>query len=253
MARVYDDYLYESDLKGIVAPGTLPKDSLLITRSYIENWVRQRLIIQQAEKNLNSSQLDFTKQLENYKNSLTIFAYENALVRQKLDTLITEEETQNYYDANQQNFLLKDNIVQVQYVKLPLKSTISKQVKKLLNSDSQDDKNTLAELCEKNASDYFLDAENWLLFNDVLKQVPFKTYNQEEFLKNHRDLEYQDSMFVYLVRFKDFKIKESVSPLSFEKQRIRDIILNKRKIELIGLMQDDIYTNAKKKNVFEIY
>lgn len=253
MARVYDEYLYESDLKGLVAVGTLPKDSLLITRGYIDNWVLQQLIIQQAEKNLSSSQMDFTKQLENYKNSLTIFAYENALVRQNLDTLITEEETQNYYDANQQNFLLKDNIVQIQYVKLPLKTTFSKQIKKLLGSDNQDDKNELAELCEKNASDYFLDGENWLLFNDVVKQIPIKTYNQEEFLKNHRDLEYQDSMYVYLVRFRDFKIKESISPLNFEKQRIRDIILNKRKIELIGRMQDDIYSNAKKKNVFEIF
>ena len=253
LARAYDDYLYESDLKGVVAPGTLPKDSLVITRIYIESWVRQRLIIQQAEKNLTGAQMDFTKQLENYKNSLTIFAYENALVKQNLDTLITDEETQDYYDANQQNFLLKDNIVLVQYVKLPLKSVISKQIKKLLNSDDQSDKTLLTELCEKNAADYFLDNENWLLFNDVLKQIPVKTYNQEEFLKNHRDLEYQDSMYVYLVRFKDFKIKESVSPLNFERQRIRDIILNKRKIDLIGRMQDDIYTNAHKKNVFEIY
>ena len=253
LARVYDDYLYESDLKGLVTAGTLPKDSLLITKNFIENWVRQRLVIQQAEKNLTSSQLDFTRQLDDYKNSLIIYTYENELVRQKLDTLITDDETQDYYDANQQNFLLKDNIVQIQYVKLPLKSAISKQIKKLLSSDDPDDKNKLSELCEKNAADYFLDSENWLLFNDLLKQIPVKTYNQEEFLKNHRDLEYQDSMYVYLVRFKDFKIKESVSPLNFEKQRIRDIILNKRKIELIGRMQDDIFSNAQKKNVFEIY
>jgi len=253
LARVYDDYLYESDLKGIVAPGTLPKDSLLITQGFIDNWVRQRLVIQQAVKNLTASQMDFTKQLENYKNSLTIYAYENELVRQKLDTLITDEETQNYYDANPQNFLLKDNIVQVQYVKLPLKSTVSKQIKKLLNSVDPNDKNKLADLCEKNAADYFLDGENWLLFNDLLKQIPIKTYNQEEYLKNHRDLEYQDSMYVYLVRFKDFKIKEGISPLSFEKQRIHDILLNKRKIELISRMQEDLFSSAQKKNVFEIY
>ena len=253
LARVYDAYLYESDLKGIVAPGTLPKDSLLITSGFIDNWVRQQLIIQQAEKNLTDAQMDFTKQLENYKNSLTIYAYENALVRQNLDTLITEEETQNYYDANQQNFLLKDNIVQLQYVKLRLKSPLAKQIKNLLSSSNAEDKEKLADLCEKNAEDYFLDSENWLLFSDVLEQIPIKTYNQEEFLRTRRDLEYQDSMFVYLVRFKDFKIKESVSPLNFEKQRIRDIILNKRKIEFIGRMQDDIYSNAQKKNVFEIY
>ena len=253
LARAYDDYLYESDVKGIVTPGTLPKDSIVITRSFIDNWIRQRLILQQAEKNLTNAQMDFTKQLENYKNSLTIYEYENALVRQNLDTLITDEEMQNYYDANQQNFQLKDNIVQVQYVKLPLNSPYAKQVKKLLSSDDQDDKNKLAGLCEKQAADYFLDNQNWLLFNDLLKQIPVKSYNQEDFLKNHRELEYQDSMYLYLVRFKDFKIKESTSPLSFEKQRIRDIILNKRKIELINRMQDDLFANARKKNVFEIY
>jgi hypothetical protein len=253
VARVYDEYLYESDLKGIVTPGTLPKDSLVLTRNYIENWVRQRLVIHQAEKNLSADQMDFSRQLENYKNSLTIYAYENALVRQRLDTLITEEETQNYYDANQKNFLLKDNIVQLQYVKLPLKSPISKQIKILLHSDDQSDKTKLADLCEKNSADYFLDNENWLTFSEVLKQIPIKTYNQEEFLKSHRDLEYQDSMYLYIVRFKDFKIKESVSPLNFEKQRIRDIILNKRKIELISRMQEDLYSNAQKKDVFEIY
>ena len=141
----------------------------------------------------------------------------------------------------------------MRYVKLPLKSPASKQIKKLLASDSQDDQSKLADLCEKQAADYFLDSENWLLFNDLLKQIPVKTYNQEDFLKNHRDLEYQDSLFIYLVRIRDFKIKEGISPLNFEKQRIRDIILNKRKIELIGRMQEDLYSNAQKKNVIEIY
>lgn len=253
LARVHDEYLYESDLKGIFTPGMVQKDSLAITKSFIENWVQQKLIIHQAEKNLSNEQMDFTRQLENYKNSLIIYEYENALVRQNLDTLITDEEIQNYYDGNQQNFLLKDNIIQIQYVKLPLKTGNLKQFKKLLSSNNQEDKNTLSDLCEKQAADYFLDDQNWLLFNDLLKQIPIKTYNQEDFLKNHRDLEYQDSLFVYLVRFKDFKIKESVSPLSFEKQRIRDIIINKRKIDLINRMQDDLYSNARKKNIIEIY
>lgn len=253
LARVHDEYLYESDLKGVFTPGVVQKDSLSITKSFIENWIRQKLIIHQAEKNLSEGQMDFSMQLENYKNSLIIYEYENALIRQNLDTLITDEELQNYYDDNQQNFLLKDNLIQIQYVKLPIKSGNIRQFKKLLASNNQDDKNTLSELCEKQASDYFLDDQNWLLFNDLLKQIPVKTYNQEDFLKNHREFECQDSMFMYLVRFKDFKIKESVSPFSFEKQRIRDIILNKRKIELIKRMQDDIYANARKKNIFEIY
>ena len=122
-----------------------------------------------------------------------------------------------------------------------------------LLSDNPADKTRLSQQCEKYASDYFLDDQNWLSFNDLLKQIPIKTYNQEEFLKNHRDLEYQDSAFIYLVRFKDFKIKESISPLSFEKERIWNIILNKRKIDLIKKMREDIFEQAQKKNDFEIY
>ena len=253
LAKVHDEYLYESDLVGLVPAGTVPKDSIAISKGFVDNWIRQQLLLQQARKNLTNSQLDFTKQLENYNNSLIIYEYENELLRQKLDTLITEEELQNYYDLNQQNFLLKENIVQFQYVKLPLKTPNVTQFKKLLNSGNQADQTRLSELCEKQAADYFLDDQNWLLFSDLMKQVPIKTYNSEDFLKNHREFEFEDSTFLYLVRFRDFKIKESVSPYSFEKQRLRDIILNKRKIELLNRMHDDIYRNASNNNDFEIY
>lgn len=253
VARVYNEYLYESDLKSVIPMGTPAKDSIGLAKSYIDSWVHQRLVIHQAEQNLTSAQMEFTQQLDNYKNSLIIYTYENELVKQKLDTLVTDEDIENYYDVNQQNFLLKDNIVQLQYVKLPLKSAYIKQFRKLLGSDNPADKTRLSQQCEQYASDYFLDDQNWLPFNDLLKQIPIKTYNQEEFLKNRRDLEYQDSAFIYLVRFKDFKIKESVSPLSFEKERIRNIILNKRKIDLTKKMREDIFEQAQKKNDFEIY
>ncbi len=253
VARVYNEYLYESDLKSIIQKGTPAKDSIGLAKSYIDSWVHQKLVIHQAEQNLTSAQMDFTLQLDNYKNSLIIYTYENELVKQKLDTLVTDEDVENYYDVNQQNFLLKDNIVQLQYVKLPLKSAYIKQFRKLLGSNNPSDKTRLSQQCEQYASDYFLDDQNWLPFNDLLKQIPIKTYNQEEFLKNRRDLEYQDSAFIYLVRFKDFKIKESVSPLSFEKERIRNIILNKRKIDLTKKMREDIFEQAQKKNDFEIY
>ncbi len=253
LARVQDDYLYESDLRGVIPSGTDAKDSSILAKNFIDSWIRQRLVIHQAAKNLTSEQMDFTRQLENYRNSLVIYEYENALVKQKLDTVVTMEETQAYYDTNQQNFLLKDNIVQFQYVKLPLRSPNVSQFKKLLRSDASSDKTKLAEQCERFAADYFLDDQNWLQFNDVLKQIPIKTYNQEEFLKNHREVEYQDSLYVYLVVFRDFKIKEGISPLSFEKDRIREIILNKRKIDLIKKMHEDLYEKAVKNNDFEVY
>ena len=253
LARAYDDFLFESDLKGVIPSGVSHKDSANLARNFIDAWVRQKLLIHQAENNLTSQQMDFSVQLENYKNSLTIYEYEHELVNQKLDTVVSDEEIENYYAANQKNFQLKENIVQLQYIKLPRKSGNLNQLKKLLNSDAPEDKTKLSELAEKYAADYFLDNQNWLLLNDVLSQIPIKTYNQEEFLKTHHVVEVQDSGYSYIVRFRDFRIKDNISPLNFEKERIRNILLNKRKIDLINKMHQDVYENALKKRDFETF
>ena len=253
LARAYGEYLYESDLYEVIPHGTAAGDSVSLAQNFIDNWINQRLLIHQAENNLSDEQMDFTVQMENYKNSLIIFEYENELVKQKLDTVVSDEDIEKYYTSNQQNFLLKNNIVQIQYVKLPVNSPNTKQIRKLLNSDNSEDKTRLSEMAEKYAADYFLDNQNWVLFDNLMNQIPIKTYNQEEFLKYHRDVEVQDSVYLYLVKFKDFKIKESVSPLSFEKDRIKNIILNKRKIDLINKMHQDVYDQALKHNDFEVY
>ena len=212
LARVEKEYLYESDLKGIIPAGTSAKDSLELTRNFIENWVRQKLMIHQAVSNLNKDQMDFTRQLEDYKNSLIIFAYENALVSQKLDTVIPDAEARNYYDANPQNFLLKENIIRLQYVKLPLNSSFLKQFKKLLTSDRAEDRGQLEDLCTRGAIGYFLDDQRWLYFSEITKQLPLRTDNPEEILKTNRVVEIKDSVYQYLVRIKEVLLKENLAP-----------------------------------------
>lgn len=253
LARVHDEYLYESDISGLVPKGTSPSDSLVMVKGFIENWIQQQLVLRQAKANLSNEQLDFSRQMENYKNSLIIYTYENALIRQSLDTLVTEEEMQEYYDQHQQSFLLKENIVQFQYVKLPSGMQNIQQFKRLLSEGSEHAQTRLSELCEKQAADYFLDDQSWFPFSDLLRQIPVKTYNQEDFLKNNREFEIRDSLFTYLVKFRDFRIRESVSPFDFEKKRIRDILINKRKLDLLNTMREDIRSTAQKNNDIEIY
>jgi len=253
LARVDKEYLYESDIKGLIAPGTKSTDSINIVRTYIDTWVQKKLLVDQAKRNLPPADLDFTSQLAEYENSLIIYAYEKALVDQKLDTIVTGEEIESYYNSNLNNFLLKENIVKLQYVKLPVNSKQIQQVRKLLAADDPVSLTNLSELCEKQAADYFLDNDNWLSFSDVQKEIPVKSYDQEAFLRSNRNFEYQDSSYVYIIRIRDFKIKDNISPLAYERSRIRDMILNKRKIELINSMHRDVYNEAVKNNNFEIY
>jgi len=253
VARVDDEYLYESELVGLVKPGTSTSDSLTLTRNYIDNWIRRKALIHQAEQNLTTEQKNFSNQLDNYRNSLIVYAYENALVRQKLDTVVSDPEISDYYENHQENFLLKDNIVRISYVRIPVNLSQTRPIRRYFYSDDEADRNKLGDMCDKSGINYFFDDGTWLLFNDVLKEIPIETYNQEEFLRNRRSLEMEDSVYLYLVRFHDFKIKESVSPLQFERERIRSILLNKRKMKLLNQMHQDVYEEALKNKTIEIY
>lgn len=253
VARVFDSYLYEEDLKEMMPSGITGNDSALLADNYINNWIRQQLLLHHAELNLDDAQKDVEKQLNDYRNSLVIYLYEKEYVRQNLDTIVSNEEIDKYYEENKGNFELKDNIVKVLYVKLDKKTKKVDKLKKWLNSNDSDDRQKLEEFCVQNAEKYFFDDDNWILFDELTKEVPIKTYNKELFLKNNRFVEVQDSLYSYLVSIKDFQIKETTSPLSFEKANIRNIIINTRKLELVKKMEEDMYNEAVNKNNFEIY
>ena len=253
IARVYDEYLYKTDIIGLVPTGASKRDSISIVKEFINNWIKQKLSVKNAESKLSSKQKDFDKQLEDYKNSLIVYAYDKELVRQKLDTVVNDKEIKIYYDSNKNEFLLKDNIVKVWYVKLPVGLAKGSIVKTLYKSTTPAAKQSLQDYCKKYAANFYLDDTTWLYFNDLLKEIPIKTYNQEDYLKNHRYIEMDDSLYAYYVNIRDFQIRESVSPLSFEKENVKNIILNKRKLKLIGDMQNNLFQDAMKNNDFEIY
>jgi hypothetical protein len=253
IAKAYDDVLTNSDIVGIVPKGSTKNDSISIIKEYIDNWIHQKVVLHRAELNLSSKQKDFTKAMNEYRNSLVIYSYENELVRQKLDTTVTEKEIEDYYNNNTNDFELKDNIVKVIYVKTRLKDPANKRIKILYKSDRENDMKELAELCSRHALNSFLENDKWLLFNDLIKEIPIETYDQENYLKNHRFIEIQDSASYFFVNIKGFRIKEGISPLSLEKDNIRNIIANKRKISLIKDMEEQAYKEAVKKGDFKVY
>jgi len=252
VATAFDYQLYKSELKGIIPLGTTKSDSIAIIRNFINNWIRQKIILHKAEKNLSGDQKDFTDQIENYRNSLLVYSYESKLINQLLDTVVSNEQIQDYYNKNTDNFLLKDNIIKVNYVKLQVNSPYKAKIKSLLLSKTEN-KSQLIDLCSKQAINFYLEDDDWLFFNDLLKEIPIETYNQEAFLKNNRTIETKDQNYYYLIYVKDFKIKETTSPLSFEKDNVRNIIINKRKLELINKMHNELYDESLKNNDFKIY
>ena len=141
--------------------------SLILTKNYINNWIKKTILLYQAEKNLPDDKLEFEKQLEDYRNSLVIYQYESMLIQQRLDTVISEEEMEHYYQNHKQNFELKDNIVKVNYIKTSQSDKKLNRYKKLLLSKEQTDRDSLIFYCENNAETFLLDSSRWVLFQDL--------------------------------------------------------------------------------------
>jgi hypothetical protein len=252
IARAFDQYLYDTDIIGIVPAGVSSEDSAQIVSDYIDNWVRKMVVLNKAEKNLPDANKNVEKQLLDYRNSLVTYAYEQELIKQRLDTSITDQEIEEFYTANQNSFELKDNIIKVLYLKLDSNSPKLDKVKLWYRSSAAKDRKLLEDYAYQYAINYYFDDENWLFFDDLLKEVPLTLYDKEQFLKNNRFLELKDSTFTYLINIKGFKVKSSISPLSFERDNIRNMILNQRKLKLIANMEKKAYEDAVKNEDFEI-
>jgi hypothetical protein len=245
IAKAYDNELYLEDIKKNIPAGTSKKDSIAILQSYIQNWLQKQVILKLAEDNVD-------EQLEEYRNSLMAYAYEREYIREKLDTTISSEEIEKYYNEHPENFQLKDNIVKCIFLRVPKNAPKIDRLRVLYKSEKDNDKQQLQNICYQYATDYYFNENEWLLFDDLLKKAPISAYDKEQYLKNNRFIEVTDSTSIYFINIKGFKIKESLSPLNFETDNIRNLIINKRKLDLIAKMEKDAYNNAIKEKDVEI-
>ena len=253
LARVHDTYLYDNDLKGLVPEGTSPKDSMTLVKNFVRTWVKTTLIVNQAENNLSSKELNFEKQLSDYKNSLIIFEYEREWIRQNLDTVVPEAEVREYYEAHKSDFELKENIARLMYAVINKdlqKEQIFDKVLQLPDSLMLD---SLESLCKTYASEFYLDTATWVTNIWIEDKLPIEVYNPSMYLTENAFTKYTDENDLYLIRFIDFRIKDDISPIDFEYNHILNIIINKRKMYLAKKLREDIYENAILNNEFEIY
>jgi hypothetical protein len=253
IAKAYNEFLYPTDIKGLLSISLSAADSERVMKSYIDNWIKNKVLAHKAEENLSDEEKNVQQQLDEYRNSLLVYKYQMKLVAERLDTNITDDQLRAYYEKNKNNFELKKNLVQLTFVKMDEASPMLNQIEKLFRSSRISDKEKLSELCSKHANNSFLDDEVWLDFNEVIKELPIKNYDQEHFLRNNKFLEIKEGNYIYLVNIKAYRIKNSISILEFEKDNIKNILLNERKINLLKEMELNVLKEAELNKDIEKY
>ena len=250
LAIVNTEKFFKKDLT-ILLPQNINKiDSQLLVKSYIQDWAIKKLLLEKAE---NNSSLETVNQIDDlvkdYKESLLINNYKEQLVKQKLDTIVTEKELEEYYLLNKENFKLNEELVKIKFLHVDNTINDKKEILKLFKSDDILD---LEELEKQELSFKFhqFNDSTWTQLDNVLLKLPF---SKEKLLKKTKFIQKQDSIGLYLVAIKDVLELNSIAPLSYVIPTIEQMILHKRKIQLIRDIEKIIIKDAIQNNNFKIY
>jgi hypothetical protein len=244
--------LNEEEYKQFNFMGSGANDSVFVSKKLIESWAMEELFYQEAEEKLIPEDQNVEAEVERYRRDLINYKYEIRLIENNLDTTITKEEILAYYDANRDNFILKDNIVKVNYFKVPVKSKALGKMKAAVVSLNPKEKENLKALCLQYADNYFLNDSTWLLLEDIKKEIPQLRELPEYNFYAGRYFEYADSLNYYYLKIKEIKIKNGLSPINFEMTNIKNILLNGRKMKLIRQYKQQMLEKAKIEGKFKV-
>lgn len=253
VARAYGEELRWSDLRQVVPIDANEADSAALAENFIGNWLRQQVVLHKAEENLGSSNTDFELQLRDYRNSLVIYAYEEALVQQKLDTAVGLQEMEDYYAKNRSDFELKESILRARWAKV--KDDDRRTMKRLEdaflsgNGDRMRDYEVwLAErgipIVDRSAS--------WITFSELRAEVPMGTKELTDVMDRGGKFVIKEGGVTCFVDILEHRLADSVSPLDLVKQDIRSIIINQRKRLLTERMRNDLYDEAVERKDIEV-
>jgi hypothetical protein len=254
VARVNNNYLYRDELIGIVTNNTSSNDSLDRVTAYINSWIRKQLLIDEAMKTIDINEAEVERKVLDYRYSLIGYEYQNFYIKQNLSDKIDDAEIENYYKGHIDNFILKQNIIKGTYIKVPKGAPRTTRIKELIFSRKEKDENELKSYCLSFSTAYQLSDSSWIEFdklavNSPLAEIP----NKVQFLKSYNYYETNDTDFLYFIKIDAYKMSDNISPLEFVKEDIKNIILNKRKVELARKLEDQVYENAAQQKDFEIF
>jgi hypothetical protein len=252
IARVGDKYLYSTDLIGLIPPRTSSSDSANITSRFVDTWIKRELMLKAAKK-LQLDEKELERRLEDYKYKLIAYEYEKQIIDQQLDTLVTQADIEAYYQANQENFVLKTDILRASMLKVAKVAPKLAMIRKMMREGSN--KNELLAYALSNADFYHLNDSMWIDASELFGGTPFvqEFANRLQILRTNRYFETSDENFLYLLRVDEYKLSEQTSPIKYVSKQIKTIILNQRKNQLRAKLQHDIYSKAKEGVDFEIF
>lgn len=253
IARVNDIYLYDEDISSLVPRGS-QTDSSLIVSKYVDSWVKKQLTIARASTELDFDEAKIERKILDYRYALMVHEFEMHYINQRLDKETSDEEIEKYYNEKFENFVLRQNIMRCLFAMVPIEAPQIENFRKLIRTYPDSNLEEIQSYCYRFASKSSLETELWINFDEVISNTPLINVQEKaDFLKNNSFVETSDENYYYFIRILDYKISDQIAPLSYIKDDIESILINKKKVELRKELEEEVYKVAKENNEFEIY
>lgn len=253
VAEAGSEKLYRSDLDKIIPKGLPAEDSTYLAKQYITSWAMEQVFLDIAEEQLSKSEKDVTKELEDYRRSLLKYRYEQLYVNERLDTAVSDDKVEDYYNAHQDKFVLKRPIVKARFLSIPADSPAKDQIRKRMSSDDVADLVEADSLAYSSAHKFTTWSDSWVDVTVLAREFPM---DYETMLAQMRRnwVEQVDTTGVARIAYiHSIMMKGEVAPLEYSAQTIRDIIISARKQALITTLEQDLLNDARENGQFVIY
>lgn len=243
IARAFDQVLHWSDLRQFIPIGTVAEDSAAMAEAYINAWMRQQVELHHAELNLSSDRKAFENELRDYRNSLLLHAYEEELVRQRLDTTITGQELEAYYQEHAGDFDLADDILRTRWFKVPLddRRAVKRLEDRFLSGKPDDMREVEISLVQRGIAITDRSGQ-WTALAELRNEVPVEALPGVG--PEGRRIVIHTTEAAWFLDILELRPRHAPSPIELVRQDIRTILLNRRKLDLIEKMREDLLNDA---------
>lgn len=254
LARVGENYLYAEDVAPLLTNGVSAQDSASIVSNFINNWAAKRLLLEKSRINLSEEKLaEFDALVSDYRADLYTRAYKEALVWQGSDSTISRVQLREFYESEKENFRLKEKILKLRFIELPKQFLNKKEASNSLKNFKKKDMVYLDSIAVQFTKMNFNDSI-WIKASKVINEIPPLNHeNQGKYLNNSQFFELEDANGVYLTKIIEVRNVNDVAPLSFIEPTLRQVLLNRRRLEYARKLEAEIIDEAIKDKEFEIY
>ncbi len=249
LANVYNKSLYASELDDVVPEGTNSTDSTLLVRAFVQRWVRDQLLMYEAERNIPKD-LNIDELVRDYRASLVRFNFEEQIIAEKLDSTVSESEVRAFYEENKDQFQLESTILKCLLLKLLPKAPQS-EINKLWYSRNPADEPKLSAYAGKWAAMAMLNREKWYKLGDIAALLPKGTLTSEN-VSSRREGTLSDGDYRYYYRVLEAMQGKTTAPFDYVREQASKIILHKRKQELLERWKENLYQKELRRENIKI-